>query len=242
MRPALATLALCGCGGGVPLMHSAHPTPEHEVTVGAGFSGTLVTSSLPVSGAQADVDELRTGALSPGIAPWVGARLGFARGFDAGLLYSGRSVRVDGRKSFELTRSLALSLGLGAAGLLPQSRRGSDLRVGGFGGDVPLLFGWRSRADVYSAWIGARGGAELLRGVRELPSDAATPEIVVNEAVNGWHAWSGGVVGLRVGFRYVFAVLEVDAAMHWARGDIAGRPVSVSQLGVAPAGALVARF
>ena len=245
MRAALITaaaLTLAGCGGGMPLMYSAHATPAHEVTAGAGFSGTMLTSSFPVSGRADDVEALRAGALSPGIAPWIGARVGFGGGFDAGLTYGGRAVRVDGRKSFTLTDSTALSLGLGASGILPQRRKDSDLRLGGFGGELPLLVGWRSRAEIYSVWIGARGGAELVRGERQLPEDPSSPGILVNDPVSGWHAHAGGVVGLRVGFKYLFAVLEVDAAMHWARGEIAGRDVAVRQVGVAPAGALVARF
>jgi hypothetical protein len=224
-------------------MHTAHATPKHDVTFGAGFSGTVITKSLPESGAVSDVDALKTGALAPGIAPWVGGRMGFGKGFDAGLAYTGRGVRVDGRKSFDLTNSVALSVGLGASGLFPHYREALGLRIGGFGGDMPILVGWRSRAEVYSAWIGARAGAELLRGQHDLPTDPADASpLVSNEAVQGWHASAGGLVGLRVGLRFIYAVLEVDGAMHWARATIGDRVVTVSQLGLAPAGALVIRF
>jgi hypothetical protein len=244
MTRRLAGLLLCcaACGGGVPLMHAAHAVPQHEVTFGAGFSGTVVTSGLPTQGAASDIEALKAGGLSPGIAPWVGARLGFGRGFDAGLIYTGRGVRVDGRKSFALTDSLALSLGAGASGLIPHHRKSEGLRVGGFGADLPILFGWRSRAEIYSVWLGARGGVELLRGQHELPADPANPDLLFNESVSGWHAFAGALAGLRVGLKHVFTVLEVDAAMHWAQGTIGDRRVRTSQLGVAPGGALIVRF
>jgi hypothetical protein len=238
---AAACLACVGCGGGVPLMHSAHATPKGDITFGAGFSGTMLVAGLAASGAPADVEIVKNAGPAPGIAPWVGARVGFGQGFDGGLSYYGRSVRLDARKSFELPSSWAVSLSLAGSGILPQRRKDLDLRVGGFGGDVPLLIGWKSRAEIYSIWLGARGGGELLNGERALPPEPGA-DLAAVEAVKGWHAWTGGVFGMRIGFRYVYAVLEVDAAMHWAHATLADRPVDVRQFGVAPAGALVAKF
>lgn len=225
-------------------MHSAHPTEKGDVTFGAGFSGTMLVGGLVASGTPADVEIAKTAGLAPGIAPWVGARVGFGHGFDAGLAYFGRSVRLDARKSFELPASWAVSVSLAGSALLPRVRsKGQELdpRVGGFGGDLPLLVGWKSRAEIYSIWLGARGGGEVLNGEHPLPADPGADVLAV-EALRGWHAWGGGVLGMRIGFRYLYAVLEVDAAMHWAHATLADRPVDVRQFGLAPAGALVARF
>ncbi len=136
----------------------------------------------------------------------------------------------------------ALSLGVGVSGLLPKKDDDLGSRVGGFGGDVPLLVGWRSTADIYAVWAGVRGGAELLRGQRDLPEDPTDPTALLVEDVNGWHAHAGGLLGLRVGFRYIFAVFEVGGAMHWADGTVGDVDVAIQQFSIAPAGALIGRF
>jgi hypothetical protein len=69
--------------------------------------------------------------------------------------------------------------------------------------------------------------------------DAALP---VTEDVSGWHQYVGGVAGVRLGFRYLFAVLEIDAAMNWASGDVGAQSAALRAFGLAPAGALVGRF
>lgn len=236
------TLAAWGCGGAAPLMHTAHALAEDEFTLGGGFSGTLPVSPTTVEGPAEQVIE--SGAFSPGLAPWVGGRFGLGNQFDAGLTYTGRGIRLDGRRSFAFgdEDASAVSLGIAASGLLP--KRDDDLgsRVGGFGGDVPLLIGWRSTADIYSVWAGARGGAELLRGQRDLVADPNDPSAPLVEDLEGWHAHAGGLLGVRVGFRYIFAVFEVGAAMHWAGGTVGAIDVSIQQFSIAPSGALIGRF
>lgn len=240
---ALGVLALsvCGCGGAAPLMHTAHPLRENEVTMGAGFSGAL---RLPDDRSSATTTEealIEEAAFSPGLAPWVGGRLGIDGRWDAGLTYTARTVRVDIRRAFDLDGP-AFSVGLGASGILPKRRDDLGLRVGGFGGDVPILFGLRSDADIYALWIGARGGAELLRGQVEVAEDPLDPTILPPIELEGWHAQAGGLLGFRVGFRYIYAVFEVGVAMHWAEGQIGDTEVSYEQLGLSPSGALLGSF
>jgi hypothetical protein len=245
MRASLALVSLlcaAGCGGGAPLLHTAQPVAKGDVTMGAGFSGTAASRNVAAAGTVADLELVRAGAVAPGLAPWVGARLGFGGGVDGGLTYVGRAVRLDGRRVFALSSALDLSLGLGATGLLPQRNDALALRVGGQGLDVPLLVGWRSAGDIYSVWLGARGGFEWLRGQRELPPDPSTPTLLVTERITGRHSWVGGLTGLRIGFRHVFALLEVDAAVHFADIDVAGRPTTATAFALAPSGALVAKF
>jgi hypothetical protein len=231
-----------GCGGAAPLMHTAHALAEDDFTLGGGFSGTLPVDP-PVRSETAD-QVMEGGAFAPGLAPWVGARYGLGNHFDAGLTYTGRSIRLDGRRAWHFgeDEQSAVSLGIAASGLLPKRDDDLGFRVGGFGGDVPLLIGWRSTGDIYSVWAGPRGGIELLRGQRDLEGDPADPLSSLVEDVDGWHAQVGGLVGVRVGFRYIFAVFEVGAAMHWAQGDVGSIPVSIRQFSVAPSGALVGSF
>ncbi len=223
-------------------MHPAHALPADTFTMGAGFSGTLPVSAPEVEGAAEAV--LESGAFSPGLAPWVGGRYGLGDDFDAGLTYTARTVRLDGRRAFTFGNQdeAAVSLGLAASGLLPKRDDELGSRIGGFGGDVPILIGWRSSADIYAIWAGARGGAELLRGQRELAVEPNDPSAPLVEDIEGWHAHAGGLLGIRVGFRYIFAVFELGAAMHWAGGSVGPLEVTLSQFSVAPAGALVGRF
>jgi hypothetical protein len=247
-RAAFVAAVVCGglasgCGGAAPLMHSAHVLDPGRVTVGGGFAGQLQLGSDSLGEQQLRDRALEEAAVSPGLAPWVSARLGIEDQMEAGLTYTGRSARVDGRYAFELGESGALSLGLGASGLLPKRRDDLGLRVGGFGADLPVLLGWRSSADIYSLWLGARGGGEVLNGQRELPAAVTPdPDAPTSEDIEGYHAQVGGLVGLRVGFRYLYAALELGAAMHFAEADIGPETLSVQTFALSPSGALIGRF
>jgi hypothetical protein len=223
-------------------MHTAHALAEDEFTLGAGFSGTLPVEPPEAQNEEEEVVE--GGAFSPGIAPWVGGRLGLGNDFDAGLTYTARTIRLDGRRAFTFGEEdkSAVSLGIAASGLLPKRDDDLGYRIGGFGGDIPILIGWRSTGDIYAIWAGARAGIELLRGQRELEADPNDPLAPLVEDVDGWHGHAGGLLGVRVGFRYIFAVFEVDGAMHWAQGDVGDVEVSLRQFSIAPSGALVVRF
>ncbi len=229
------------CGGAAPLMHPAHAMGEGDVTMGAGFSGVVPVEPAALALTDVATRSLEEGAISPGLAPWVGGRLGLDGRFDAGLTYTGRSARLDIRRAIEFGAP-ALSIGIGASGLLPKRHDELGLRVGGFGADVPLLIGYQSAADIYSAWIGARGGFELLSGQRDLEPDSQDPAAPLAEDLTGWHVQAGGLLGFRVGFRHVFAVLELGAAMHWAEGEVGTTETTVQQFTLSPAGALVGRF
>jgi hypothetical protein len=240
---AMAVLS-AGCGGASPMMHTAFALAEDEITLGGGFAGQVTVAEPDLTAEQIPERALEEGAIAPGLSPWVGARYGIGYDFDAGLTYSGRTIRLDGRRSFLLDdeEKVALSLGIGASALMPKRDDDLALRVGGFGGDIPLLFGWRSTADIYSVWIGARGGMEYLNGQRELEVPPDQPDLPPAEDIEGWHAHAGGLLGLRIGFRYVFAVLELGAAMHWAEADVGAVHVSVQEFALAPAGALIIKF
>ena len=224
-------------------MHSAHVLAPDQMEVGAGFSSEFRFAPTKTEADPLPERMLDQAALSPGIAPWVGARLGFAEAFEAGLAYTGRTIRLDLRHAFELGEPTALSLGLGASGVLPRRRDDIGIRAGGGGLDLPILLGWRSSADILALWVGARGGFEVLDGEHQLEIDPAAPASEpVTERVTGWHEQVGGLVGLRVGFRYVFALLELDAAMHWASGDVGEQSAALRAFGLSPAGAIVGRF
>lgn len=250
-RPARLTfwaLALVGCGGGAPLLHPAHTLPEGSVALAAGASGKLVLGGLArgeeklqaaaaTRGGATTPDERRgfvQGALvrfaaAPGVAPFAAARVGLGHRNEAGLSYSGRSLRVDGRHAFEW-QSVALSFGLAGTGVLaragdrpPNEPMGPDrgLRavevtsLQGYGFELPVVFGYRSSADVVMLWAGLRGGFEQ-DGFDALLVDSPDEQFATSGAASRF--WGGGLVGFAVGLPPIQVRTEVNVAYEAAQG------------------------
>lgn len=245
-------------------MHPAHVESEGQVLGGVGVSAQFATgdASRVIKQAREDSaegaargstasDSYRRGALAlatlaPGVSPFVSGRVGLGWQSEAGLAYSGRSLRVDARRAFQ-NKSWALSVGLGGQALLarPDSQPAESLRglslgaVSGYGADVPVLVGWRSEAGLFSAWAGVRGGYEKQRGEIGLDADGT------GAAQFSWSArrlWGSGVVGLMAGFRHVFVALELDTTYHDASARAGDSSIALTGLTLAPAAALLGQF
>jgi hypothetical protein len=243
---AIAALGLAGCGGGAPLLHGAHVIHPGDVRVGAGLSGQLTLRKLSPGadpGGQ-NIGKLGDLATAPGVAPWVGGRFGIAGDNEAGLTYTGRSVRIDVRHAFPIGQAAALSVGLGGSAVAAQRPGegvdGSSVFGGGF--DVPVLFGARSASDLYALWIGPRAGMEFLGGRVALASPGLMDAAPVLSDVSARHFFAGFVAGIKVGFRHVHVALELDGAWHHASGSFQDVSTSLSQLTLTPAGALLISF
>ncbi|MEP7126044.1 MAG: hypothetical protein ABJE95_34245 [Byssovorax sp.] len=240
---AVAALGLLGCGAGAPLLHPAHVLHAGDVSAGAGLSGEVTLTDLSASPGSdpSSASRLAQLAAAPGIAPWVGARFGIAGSNEAGLTYSGRSLRVDVRHAFAIG-SAALSVGIGGS-MIAAERPGQDVAgssVFGGGVDVPLLFGVHSKSNLYALWIGPRGGFEALSG--EVAVSPGQTGALVLADVKARHLFGGFVVGVRGGFRHVHVALELDGAYHRANGSIAGASTGVGMFALAPSGALILSF
>lgn len=238
-----AALALAGCGGGAPLLHPAHVLNPGDVSFGAGVTSQFGTLD-PAPPARPDdrgptlLDDI---AIASGVSPFVNGRVGIAGGFEAGLTYTGRQIRIDGRKAFGF-KNWTLSLGLGGAVLLPKPLPGDSGSVYGAGGDVPFVIGWTSAADLYSLWFGPRLGFEILGGrVLENQFVDGGDDNRFDE-LSGQHVYAGGLVGFRVGFRHFHAALELDVNYHYAAGTFGPEETSTENLSVSPAGAMVVSF
>jgi hypothetical protein len=250
-----------GCGGGLPLLYPARTLPLGEVRALAGFSANVAVGGLAdatrdaINEAAANPNApsvgdtayargaLASASVGPGLAPIVGARVGVGSEAEGGIVYSGRSVHADLRKSFELSPKWSLSLGAGGSAVLQggslgggASLPGVDLgRLHGWGADVPVLLGYQSDGDLYMAWLGARGGWE------HAAIDAEVSEAPIGPVPIGLTAtrfWGGGLIGAAVGFRHLHVAMELDASYATVSGYFDGAHAHVAGVTLAPAAAL----
>lgn len=270
-RVSLALVALAtvsGCGGGAPLLHPARTLPAGDIRVAGGLSGNFVPGSMasdlavardqaaraptavpgpPGSNPEYAKGALVAAAMAPGIAPFVGARVGLGSAFEGGLAYTGRAVRLDARKSFD-GKEVSLSIGIGGtAALYGRDSAQNELpfvdlgALKGYGADVPLLVGWQSQGGLYRVWGGVRGGFER-DTVERLTSEPKDPVPGQPLSLDATRFYGGGVVGLATGLRHVHVAIELQVAYQTARGTYNGSTVSVSGLSLSPATALLWSF
>ena len=255
--------AVSGCGGGAPLLHPARTLEAGDVRFATGVSANVVAGSLgddlanareisardrqapgaPGTNAAYAKGALVAAAIAPGLAPFVGARVGAGNKFEGGLAYTGRAVRVDMRRGFD-DGNVTYSVGLALSAALYGRQQGSELAnvdlgaLHGYGGDVPLLVGWESAGGIYKVWGGVRGGFE--RDVVETVTSEAKPVTAGNGPLHldANRYWGGGVVGLATGFRHVHVALELSAAYQVVKGSYNENDVTVRGVSLAPATAL----
>jgi len=269
-----------GCGGGAPLLHPAQPLPPDTVSFGAGVSGQFVSS-----GAESRIDRGRAAAagpladpataqayaegvltdalLGPGISPWVSARVGLPYATEAGLTYTGRNVRLDGRHAFSLGGEWALSLGLGASAVLlhpdssaPGTAPGEastapaefGLDANGWGGDIPILIGYQPVDGFVDIWMGARTGFEHVSGELRARDDDPTS---TRFDASGNRFWAGALAGVSLGVPPVWLRFELAGTFHRLTGKLTSPdtqpPPSFGELdttgwSLAPSGAILGKF
>lgn len=235
----LAASVLMGCGGGSPLFHPAHVLSPGKVTAGAGVSGQIpVFRSKQVVEESGSFERL---SVAPGAAPWVGSRIGVAGSNELGLAYTGRTIRLDFRHAF-VFGNFALSLGAAANAVVARriTGEGDGSAVYGGGFDIPVLFGYKSRSDLYSIWLGPRGGLEFLSGRLPGPVGADNQPTLID--ASGRHAFVGFTAGLRIGFRHLYGAVELNGLYHRAAGTVGKTSVELEGFSLAPSAALVLAF
>lgn len=270
-----------GCGGGAPLLHPAQTLPPDTVSFGAGLSGQFVSSDAErridrgraaTAGPLADPATARAYAegvltdalLGPGISPWVSARVGLPHATEAGLTYTGRSLRLDGRHAFPLGGEWALSLGLGASAVLlhpdssaPGGVPGDEiatapaefgLDANGWGGDLPVVIGYQPVDGFVDVWMGARTGFEHVSG--ELRARDADPTSARFDA-SGNRLWVSALAGVSLGVPPVWLRFELSGTVHWLTGKLTAPegqpPLSFGELdatgwSLSPSGAILGKF
>ncbi len=289
LRPTIASISLglaaLGCGAGTPLLHPVHPLPAKHFSATAGLSQHFVFGGArdafdradaigadPNGISPAEEPALLEGAVvqalsTPELAPFVAGRAGLPGDNEMGVSYTGRRVRVDVRHAFLFSPKLALSLGGGISGLVPnvgadQPRApgprvvdnsstgtigGLDTgSVTGFGLDIPLLIGWRSQPDVVHLWAGARAFFEHAAADFVLRVDPNAEQDAVAEA-SAQRYGVGGLVGLAVGVEPIWVAAEIAANTERLEADVTAPnagPLDLSVRGVtlAPAAALIVEW
>jgi hypothetical protein len=247
----------------MPLLHPAQTLPLGDVRALAGFSSNVAVGGLASATRNAvnqaaanpgappppgDVayaqGALAAASIGPGLAPIVGARVGVGAQSEAGLVYTGRAVRADIRRSFGLSEAWAISVGAGgSATLYGRSDQASipnvDLgRLHGWGADVPILFGYKSDGDLYMLWLGARGGWQHV-DVGDLTSEPGSAQLgALPLSLSATEFWGGGLLGAAVGFRHVHVAMELDVSYAVVTGDYAATHAQVAGVSLTPAAAL----
>jgi hypothetical protein len=255
-------LPLTACGGGLPLLHPAQTLSPGDVRAVAGFSSNAfvggftdalqnvpktASTALPPSGPSYARAALVEASVAPGLAPLVGARVGLGMQFEGGIGYTGRTVRLDARRSFDLSSHWAMSLGAGAmaevyghddAGVVPAL---DPSQLHGWGADVPIVIGYTSDAELYMVWIGARTGWEHVDSGAPASLGTVTP-MAPSPVLSATRFWGGGLLGFAVGFRHLHAAIELDCSYATVSGAYGATRAEVIGATIAPASAVWWRF
>jgi hypothetical protein len=263
-------------------LHPAQTLPVGGMTIGAGVSGhfgsgeinSLIDDGRSAAGnplttpeaANAYAKGLLTNALvAPGASPWVSARVGILENTEAGLTYTGRSLRLDGRYAFELDEQWTLSLGLGASGMvLTPERRPTQFdpmaevpnnpeaefepSAKGWGADLPVLLGVKLLAGFGDVWFGPRLGFEHLTGSLRLERNDPASSLVDAE---GSRLWAGLVAGFSLGIPPLSLRFELTSTYQRLSGTLTPATTNssldfdaleASGWTFAPSGAIVGKF
>jgi hypothetical protein len=260
-----SAIASSGCGGGIPLLYPAKTLRLGDVRAFGGFSSNVAVGSLGNAIRQAELDPnpgtptagvdptfargaLVAASVGPGLAPLIGASVGTGWSTEGSLVYTGRGLRIEVRRSFDLSLHWSLSVGAGGTAALYGHQEGSSLpdlslnQLHGWGADVPVLVGYESDGGIYMLWVGARGGGEHvdISNVTSEPGPATLGSAPIG--LSATRFWGGGLLGIAVGFRHVHVAFELDASYVNVAGDYAGTHATVEGLTLAPATALWWRF
>jgi hypothetical protein len=264
----LLSPVLVGCGGGLPLLHPARTLPAGDVRASAGFSGNV--AALGFATAMRDARNEAAGnqnvpgppgtdptyaqgalvaaSIGPGLAPIVGARVGVGWQAEGGLAYTGRDVRADVRRSFDLSGTWALSVGAGGSAALYDRDENASLpnvnlaQLHGWGADVPVVVGYQSDGDLYFLWLGVRAGWEHV-DISAVTSEPGSTSLGVPPiSLSATRFWGGGLLGVAVGFRHLHVAMELDASYASVDGDYNSTHAHVTGLTLTPASAMWWRF
>jgi hypothetical protein len=252
------------------------------VTFGAGLSGQFASPGVeekidrgraaasgpfaePATASAYATGVITQALIAPGISPWVAARVGLPASLEAGLTYTGRSLRLDGRHAISLQNDWALSLGVGASAVLlhPDSSPLNDtatdgppamseaefgLDASGWGADIPVLIGYQPLDGFVDVWFGGRAGFEHVSG--DLSANTEDP-LAERFDAEGSRLWAGALAGFSLGIPPLWFRFELAGTFHHLTGRVtspdsdmspAFGEVDASGWSLAPSGAILGKF
>lgn len=267
----LFTSATVGCGGGMPLWYGPKAGSRRGDThFGGGVSASFLAfgtasalrqaqrleadgqAPLPTNPRAGDPaftpGALALAAAAPGIAPGVTARADLGSQFEAGLLYTGRSGRIDLRRSFDLKEGRYASVGLAAFAHVPGQPDRNTLAsvavqsIRGYGAELPALIGVVNESNTLGAWGGLRAGGEWvhLTRISSEPKDVGFGLDPVPLEATRFYA--GPTFGATVGYKRFHLVAELMASFETLQGRYGTAEGSVRGLTLTPSTAILFDF
>ena len=244
---ALLAFSAQACAAGLPLLHPAQPLPPGVTSFASGVGSywvggqahrDLETARAQLAASPDSTSEIPPAATfasavwSPGLFPWLSARIGLGNYNEAGVSYTGRRARLDARHALLVGR-WAFSLGLGVVPGLSHPTAFDSNGVSTFGAtealpgldtsgvrsigcDLPLLVGWHSSADIARIWLGIRPSYEHGYGTVSWNSSSSSTKLDYQSDV----ASLTGIAGLAMGLRPLFLALEVSFGDARAHGQL----------------------
>lgn len=178
---------------------------------------------------------------APGTNPDVMVRYGFVDGFDAGIRYSTTQVHLDAKAQFLTTDdgwvgsiSLGYSRHLYSGAFFDVLEVLDILSFQRHNLEVPLQFGHRL-GDYGHIWMGAKYIGSYYK------MDSALAGIGLPSAAGLMH-YVGLNSGIALGYKYVFAMVELTAMEMFAKPVVFGEPVDIGGIVVMPSAGVMARF
>lgn len=213
----------------MPSAGGASTTPDGRVGFLVGGAARIPTGALdaPTSPSAAALDQNESG----GVVPRADARLGVAPHWDVGLSAVGATVRGDVRAEVVLDSRSSLRPALLLGPMVhggPAVAEGVDTG-GRLGLSLPVLFGL-SAASLVELWVGPRLAVEHAWATGEAAGVSQSSHL------SGLRA--GGIIGLAIGFRHLWALVELTVDWETWSGAVDGVEVSASGVAWTPAFAL----
>jgi hypothetical protein len=190
----------------MPALSGGATTPRQRVDLAFGGATRVVVGDL-------NAEEAERNALSyaetGGVSPLVTTRYGVDDEVDLGLRLFGSSGQIEGRLGFRLNDQLRLIGSIAPyLGWLPLRDSTTDQKGRGFryGVDTPWVLAF-SAGGIYEAWTGLCFSVDGASGSLDEDGDESS--------FSGFRLRPGALIGFAVGFRRLYALIELTVNREW---------------------------
>jgi hypothetical protein len=244
----MPVVALLGACASLSTMQTGEVTPKGDfqigVDVGASLPVTAVYDFLDFQQTQDPNDAVRGFVMGvvypplPVVDLWV--RYGIARHWDLGLRVSESSTRIDGRFQILDGKVVDLAVGLGLswyhAGIEQDDLGKNEFKRGEW--DIPVILSF-NLGDIFIPYVGAKwiGSRYSLNDILDPEKIQGSDDQVFADVSGNAHT-IGGLFGFYLGYKWIYAVLEVNVFYAYlsakGRAEVGafytGEPVTLAEL------------